>query len=88
MLGIYTCYLFITGVKGKWRPSHDEADQIIRNREKVKVECIGTIKLKLEFGFCLDLVDIVYVPSMRCSLISCSRLDNWVTVLLKKVYFS
>lgn len=66
-----TCYkLFVRNedqtqrnwfVRGTWR--------------EVKVGWIGTIKLKLESKFCLNLFDIVYV-AMRRSLILFSRLDK------------
>lgn len=48
----------------------------MRNREKIQVKWIGTVKLRLESRFCLELFDSIYVPSMRCSLISSCRLDK------------
>ncbi|KAK2988241.1 hypothetical protein RJ640_000002 [Escallonia rubra] len=47
------------------------------NGEKAQVEAVGTLRLVLESGFNLDLVDIVYVPSMTRNLISISRLDAY-----------
>ncbi|KAK3003892.1 hypothetical protein RJ639_020226 [Escallonia herrerae] len=48
---------------------------LVGNGEKAQVEVVGTLRLVLESGFNLDLIDIVYVPSMTRNLISVSRLD-------------
>ncbi|KAK2971344.1 hypothetical protein RJ640_016808 [Escallonia rubra] len=48
---------------------------LVGNGEKAQVEAVGTLRLVLESGFNLDLVDTVYVPSMTRNLISVSRLD-------------
>ncbi|KAK2991714.1 hypothetical protein RJ640_001217 [Escallonia rubra] len=37
---------------------------LVGNREKAQVKAVGTLRLVLESGFNLDLVDTVYVPSM------------------------
>ncbi|KAK3015385.1 hypothetical protein RJ639_005886 [Escallonia herrerae] len=50
---------------------------LVGNGEKTQVEVVGTLRLVLESGFNLDLVDIVYVPSMTRNLISVSRLDAY-----------
>lgn len=49
---------------------------VVGNEEKVKVEWIRIVKLKLESSFCLELVDIVFALFVRRSLISFSRLDT------------
>ncbi|KAK3015762.1 hypothetical protein RJ639_005496 [Escallonia herrerae] len=48
---------------------------LVGNGEKAQVEAVGTLRLVLESGFNLDLVDTVYVSSMTRNLISVSRLD-------------
>ncbi|KAK3005038.1 hypothetical protein RJ639_017311 [Escallonia herrerae] len=50
---------------------------LVGNGEKAQVEAVGTLRLVLESGFNLDLVDTVYVPSMTRNLISVSRLDAY-----------
>ncbi|KAK3002114.1 hypothetical protein RJ639_021723 [Escallonia herrerae] len=50
---------------------------LVGNGEKAQVEVVGTLRLVLESGFNLDLVDTVYVPSMTRNLISVSRLDAY-----------
>ncbi|KAK2981437.1 hypothetical protein RJ640_004051 [Escallonia rubra] len=45
--------------------------------KKAQVEAVGTLRLVLESGFNLDLVETVYVPSMTRNLISVSRLDAY-----------
>ena len=45
------------------------------NRMKAKIEGIGTYRLILETGHHLDLLQILYVPSVSRNLISLSRLD-------------
>ncbi|KAK2999886.1 hypothetical protein RJ639_023052 [Escallonia herrerae] len=50
---------------------------LVGNGEKAQVEDVGTLRLVLESGFNLDLVDTVYVLSMTRNLISISRLDAY-----------
>ncbi|KAK2972148.1 hypothetical protein RJ640_018216 [Escallonia rubra] len=50
---------------------------LVGNGEKAQVEAVGTLRLVLESGFNLDLVDTVYVPSMTRNFISVSRLDAY-----------
>ncbi|KAK3010223.1 hypothetical protein RJ639_011862 [Escallonia herrerae] len=50
---------------------------LVRNGEKAQVEAVGTLRLVLESGFNLDLVDTVYDPSMTRNLISVSKLDAY-----------
>ncbi|KAK3033128.1 hypothetical protein RJ639_036487 [Escallonia herrerae] len=50
---------------------------LVGNGEQAQVEAVGTLRLVLESGFNLDLVDTVYVPSMTRNLISVSRLDAY-----------
>ncbi|KAK3039644.1 hypothetical protein RJ639_027235 [Escallonia herrerae] len=50
---------------------------LVGNGEKAQVEAVGTLRLVLESGFNLDLVDTVYVPSMTRNLLSISRLDAY-----------
>lgn len=64
------------GVHKVAETSKDKIDVFGGNGEKVKVEQIGTIELKLESRFYLELFDIVYALSMKPSLISFSRLDK------------
>uniref|UniRef100_A0A1J3K4I8 Retrovirus-related Pol polyprotein from transposon TNT 1-94 n=2 Tax=Noccaea caerulescens TaxID=107243 RepID=A0A1J3K4I8_NOCCA len=45
------------------------------NRDKAPVEAIGTYRLILESGFCLDLFQTLYVPSISRNLVSLSKLD-------------
>jgi len=45
------------------------------NRVKVLVEVVGTYRLILDTGFYLDLMDILYVPSISRNLVSLSKLD-------------
>ena len=46
------------------------------NGEKAVVEFVGVVVLVLESGFHLELVDALYVPSLRRNLISISKLDE------------
>lgn len=73
---IYTCYKLLQQFIKKQKPNKDEVDLSVGNRDKVKVECNGTIVFKLELAFCLKLFDKNYVTSMRRSLIYFSRLDK------------
>ncbi|KAI5326545.1 hypothetical protein L3X38_035619 [Prunus dulcis] len=54
-------------------PSRDKVKVFVGNGEKVQVDYIGTIKIELDFGFVLELDEVVYVPSMKKSL--CQLLD-------------
>lgn len=74
--GIYTCDELFRGVRKKQRPNQDEIDFFVENREKVIVERIGFVKLKLKYGYCVEFFDAVYVSSMISSLISFSSHDK------------
>ncbi|KAK2988306.1 hypothetical protein RJ640_011977 [Escallonia rubra] len=54
-----------------------DCNVLVENGEKAQVGAVGTLRLVLESGFNLDLVDTVYVPSMTRNLISVSRLDAY-----------
>ncbi|CAL8169129.1 unnamed protein product [Prunus armeniaca] len=58
----------------KRQPNKDEVKVFVGNGVKVQVEFIGAVRIRLDFGFVLDLVDAVYVPSMTRNLISVARL--------------
>jgi hypothetical protein len=64
------------GFKSKRRPYDGEVAVYMGNGEKALVEFIGVVNLPLAFGGVLVLDDVVYVPSLRCSLISVSKLDS------------
>ncbi|KAK3019178.1 hypothetical protein RJ639_004727 [Escallonia herrerae] len=74
------------GTKGSFGPreflsvkklNKGDRNVLVGNREKAQVEAVGTLRLVLESGFNLDLVDTVYAPSMTRNLISVSRLDAY-----------
>ena len=46
----------------------------VANGVEPKVEAIGDLSLELDDGFRLQLLDILYVPSLHRNLISVSRL--------------
>jgi len=46
----------------------------VGNGVKVQVEFIRAVRIQLDSGFVLDLVDVVYVPSMTRNLISVAKL--------------
>ena len=48
----------------------------MRNGEKALVEFIGVVNLPLAFGGALVLDDVIYVLSIRRSLIFVSKLDS------------
>jgi len=48
----------------------------VANRVQAEVEAIGELPLKLNDGFVLKLTDVLYVSSLRRSLISVSHLDD------------
>ncbi|KAK3007821.1 hypothetical protein RJ639_014878 [Escallonia herrerae] len=54
-----------------------DCNVLVGNGEKAQVEAVGTLRLVLESGFNLDLVDTVYVPSMTRNLIYVSRLHAY-----------
>ncbi|CAL2270012.1 unnamed protein product [Prunus armeniaca] len=64
----------LNGFKTKRLPSKAEMKVFVGNRERVKVEYIGLAKIELESGFILELVDVVYIPSMKRNLISIRKL--------------
>ena len=47
------------------------------NGTEVEIEAIGTLRLILDTGFIMDLVDTVYVPIFTRNLISVPRLDSY-----------
>ena len=49
----------------------------LRNGTKLKFEAIGTLRLILDTGFIMDLVDTVYVPVVTRNLISVPRVDSY-----------
>ncbi|KAK2969137.1 hypothetical protein RJ640_013086 [Escallonia rubra] len=64
---------------------------LVGNGEKAQVKAVGTLHLVLESGFNLNLVDIVYVPSMTRNLISVFRLtlmDIHLSLRIKASLFS
>jgi hypothetical protein len=65
----------LQGFKSKRRPNDGEVAVYLGNGEKVLVEFIGVDNLPLTSGGVLVLDDVVYVPSLRHSLISVSKLD-------------
>lgn len=81
-----TCHKFLTGFGKKWSPNQDEVDFFMGNREKVKVERIGTVKLKLESRSCLELFDTVYDPSMRHTF-PLPDFINWFTLILSVIVY-
>ncbi|KAH0992118.1 hypothetical protein GBA52_003601 [Prunus armeniaca] len=54
--------------------SKDEVKVFMGNGEEVQVSYTGTVRIKLEFGSVLELNEVVYVPFMKKSLISITRL--------------
>jgi transposase InsO family protein len=64
------------GFKSKKRPYDGEVAVYMGNGEKALVEFIGVVNLPLAFGGVLVLDDVIYVPSLRRSLISVSKLDS------------
>ena len=43
---------------------------LIGNERRVEVMAIGTVRLKLNFVFCLEIDNVVYVPYIRMKLVS------------------
>lgn len=71
---------FLQGFVKEWQPSYEEVVLVIRNRES-KCFWIGTVRIFLVSGFFFFFFWVnstVFVPSMRRSLISFSRLDKLV----------
>ncbi|CAL9021700.1 unnamed protein product, partial [Prunus brigantina] len=64
----------LQGFITKRPPNKDEVKVFVGNGVKVQVEFIGAVRIQLDSGFVLDLVDVVYVPSMTRNLISVARL--------------
>ena len=62
--------------KSERRPNDGEVAVYLGNGEKALVEFIGVVNLPLAFGGALVLDDVVYVPSLRRSLISVSKFDS------------
>lgn len=48
---------------------------LMGNRDRAPVEAIGIYRLILDSGFCLDLFQTLYVPSISRNLVSVSNLD-------------
>ena len=66
----------LQGFKNKRRPNDGEVVVYLGNGEKALVEFIGVVNLPLASGGVLVLDNVVYVPSLRRSLISVSKLDS------------
>jgi hypothetical protein len=66
----------LQGFKSKRKPNDGEVAVYMGNGEKALVEFIGVVNLPLASGGALVLDDVVYVPSLRRSLISVSKLDS------------
>ena len=45
------------------------------NRMKARIEGVGTYRIVLDTGYCLDLEKCLYVPDCSRNLVSVSRLD-------------
>ncbi|RDX60278.1 hypothetical protein CR513_61593, partial [Mucuna pruriens] len=58
-------------------PSDDERFIFVGDDNKVAVEAIGTFRLQLKTGFCLDLFETFVVPYFRWNLVSISSLDRF-----------
>ncbi|CAL8993086.1 unnamed protein product, partial [Prunus brigantina] len=64
----------LQGFKTKRLPSKAKMKVFVGNGEGVKVEYIGLARIELESDFVLELVYVVYIPSMKRNLISVSKL--------------
>ncbi|KAI5319090.1 hypothetical protein L3X38_038798 [Prunus dulcis] len=64
----------LQGFKTKRVPNKDDLKVFVGNGERVRVDFVGLASLELESGFVLELVDVVYVPSMTRNLLSVSKL--------------
>ena len=49
----------------------------MRNETEVEIKVIGTLRLILDIGFIMDLVDTIYVPIFTRNLILVPRLDSY-----------
>ena len=49
----------------------------MENGTEVEIEAIGTLRLILDTGFIMDLVDTIYVPVFTRNLILVPRLDSY-----------
>jgi len=58
-------------------PSDDERFIFVGDGKKVAVEAIGTFRLQIKIGFCLDLFGNFVVPSFRRNLFSISSLNKF-----------
>lgn len=59
------------------RLSKGEQTITLGNGTEVEIEAIGTLRLILDTGFIMDLVDTVYIPIFTRNLISVPRLDSY-----------
>ena len=62
------------------KPGHKKADcqkrkACMGNRMKARIEDVGTYRIVLDTGYCLDLEKCLYVPDCSRNLVSVSRLD-------------
>ena len=53
------------------------ANNSLGNGIEVEIEAIGTIRLILDIGFIMDLVDTTYIPLFTRNLISVPKLDSY-----------
>lgn len=56
------------------------------NSNKAEVLAIGTYHLILDSGFCLDLFQTLYVPSLRRNIILLSKSVDWIFVVMVLIY--
>ena len=72
------CSVHITnslqGFSRRASTSNEVFEVHVGNGNKVDVEAIGNLKLRLSSGFVLELFDVLYVPSLTRSLVSASKL--------------
>ena len=64
----------LQGFINKRVPRYDEISVIVGTGDKAAVKFVGTVRVKLESGFILELEDVCYVPSIRRNLISVSQI--------------
>ncbi|KAM2147950.1 hypothetical protein ACFX1Q_004634 [Malus domestica] len=64
----------LQGFINKRVPRKDEISVIVGTGDKAAAKFIGTVRIKLESGFILELQDVFYVPSIRRNLVSVSQL--------------
>lgn len=69
-----SCSIHITnslqGFQSRKRTSMEVYNVCIGNGNKVAIEFVGTVKLRLSTGYVLTLINVLYVPSMRRNLFS------------------